>query len=970
MPNSKKVLLIGWDAADWKVINPLMDQGRMPNMLRMVENGTIGNMRTLFPPLSPMLWTSIATGKRPYKHGIYGFTEPNANGSGIQPITNVSRKCKAFWNILNQHNQNSIVVGWWPSHPAEPINGVMVSDYFGKAPKKPGDPWPLNERAVYPHDRLKELAEYRVHPMELTAEDILPFIPHGADIDQTNDSRVSNILKVTAECSTIHAAATHLLENDDWDFAAIYYDAIDHYSHAFMKYHPPQQSGVSDEDFRHYSNVVTMGYIFHDMMLGKLLDLADDDTTVILISDHGFHPDHLRPKHIPSEPAGPAFEHRDYGIFAAMGPNIKKDHIVHGANLLDITPTLLNIYNLPVGEDMDGMILSEIFEEPNENEFIESWENIDGDDGQHPPDFKIAPQESKEALEQLIALGYIERPADDSGVAIAYTQRELDYNLARSLIDAEMYGDALPIFQKLYNDFPLEFRFGVQLANCLRATNRTKDLMNLIDDMNARWRKASSIAKAKIKEVAVIARERRDHWRKLKELDEKNDDPTVPKLARVMPNGKPILFEENEAKTIRALRSISRGNPQTLDFLAATVASANGDHKSALKFLEKASKTRSRSPGFQFHLGNAYMEKGQAEDAQQAYLKGLELDELHPECVMGLSRCKLAMGETREAIDFSKQAIGLKYHFPVAHYFLGLATRAAGDFPGAIACLETALEQNPNFVEAHDELIQIYQSDHKNEKLASYHNDQIKKLTAAEAEYDENDAQIDFTPLPDEEFEKHLPKIMFESDNKEFIPCLSQPRAKDVDVDNRPEVVIVSGLPRSGTSMMMQMLVAGGLTAHTDNIRVPDESNPKGYYEVELVKQLRSKNDWLAECEGKVVKVVAPLVPFLPQNVKYKVIFMRRPIDKVLASQDQMLQRLGEKGAAIDNEQLAGVFGQQAQHAVTLLKLHENDVLRVAYSDVVDDPAKAAAIVNEFMGGELDENAMSKAVNPSLQRQK
>ena len=89
-----KVLLIGWDAADWKAIHPLLDQGLMPNLEKLINEGTMGNLATLNPPLSPMLWTSIATGKRPYKHGVLGFTEPRPDGSGIQPVLNTSRKCK------------------------------------------------------------------------------------------------------------------------------------------------------------------------------------------------------------------------------------------------------------------------------------------------------------------------------------------------------------------------------------------------------------------------------------------------------------------------------------------------------------------------------------------------------------------------------------------------------------------------------------------------------------------------------------------------------------------------------------------------------------------------------------------------------------------------------------------------------------------------------------------------------------
>jgi len=113
MPASSKVLLVGWDAADWKVIHPLMDAGKMPNVQRLVENGAMAQISTLHPPLSPMLWTSIATGKRPFKHGIHGFSEPTPDGYGVQPVSNLSRKSKALWNILSQNQLRSCVIGWW-----------------------------------------------------------------------------------------------------------------------------------------------------------------------------------------------------------------------------------------------------------------------------------------------------------------------------------------------------------------------------------------------------------------------------------------------------------------------------------------------------------------------------------------------------------------------------------------------------------------------------------------------------------------------------------------------------------------------------------------------------------------------------------------------------------------------------------------------------------------------------------------
>jgi len=114
--SNRKVLVIGWDAADWKVINALIEQDKMPHTAALIERGVMGNLTTLQPVLSPMLWTSIATGKWPFKHGILGFSEPTPDGAGIQPVSQLSRKTKAVWNILNQEGYRCNVIGWWPSH--------------------------------------------------------------------------------------------------------------------------------------------------------------------------------------------------------------------------------------------------------------------------------------------------------------------------------------------------------------------------------------------------------------------------------------------------------------------------------------------------------------------------------------------------------------------------------------------------------------------------------------------------------------------------------------------------------------------------------------------------------------------------------------------------------------------------------------------------------------------------------------
>ena len=183
--------------------------------------------------------------------------------------------------------------------------------------------------------------------------------------------------------ASIHAVATALMESEPWDFTAVYYDGIDHFSHAFMAYHPPKLPWIKEEDFALFKDVIQGAYRFHDMMLERLLELAGPETTVILCSDHGFESGSQRPRGMPREPAGPAVWHRQYGIFVMAGPGIKRDERIYGASLIDIAPTVLTLFALPIGEDMDGRPLLEAFEEAPAVKTIPSWEKVAGECGMH-----------------------------------------------------------------------------------------------------------------------------------------------------------------------------------------------------------------------------------------------------------------------------------------------------------------------------------------------------------------------------------------------------------------------------------------------------------------------------------------------------------------------------------------------------------------------------------------------------------
>jgi tetratricopeptide (TPR) repeat protein len=464
---AKRVLLIGWDAADWKLITPLLDAGQLPSLEGLIDRGVMGNLASLDPMLSPMLWTSIVTGKRADKHGILGFVEPDPGGGGLRPVSSTSRRTKALWNMLHQRGMRSGVVGWFASHPAEPVRGAVVTNLYQRATAPPDEPWPLPAGTVHPPALTSALAELRVHPAELEPGHILPFIPHAAEVDQENDPRLGACARILAECASVHAAATHIMEHEPWDLLAIYHDAIDHLGHAFMQYHPPRQPHVTEDDFRLYRDVVTGAYRFHDMMLGRMLELAPPDTAVILLSDHGFHSDHLRPRDTGRALAdGPAGWHRQHGVLVMAGPGIRGDERIYGAGLLDITPTALALLGLPVGDDMEGRVLTEAFTAPPEIDRIPSWDDVPGDAGMHPPERSEDAWEAREALRQLEELGYVDPVGDDERASETRAERDRRHNLARVHLDAGRHREAAALLDALVQEDPADVRSSLYLAQC------------------------------------------------------------------------------------------------------------------------------------------------------------------------------------------------------------------------------------------------------------------------------------------------------------------------------------------------------------------------------------------------------------------------------------------------------------------------------------------------------------------------
>ncbi|HSU53931.1 MAG TPA: alkaline phosphatase family protein [Candidatus Dormibacteraeota bacterium] len=967
-----RLLLIGWDAADWRVIRPLLEAGEMPNLATLMRQGLHGNLATIYPVLSPMLWTSIATGKRAYKHGIHGFAEPLPDRSGVRPISILSRKTKALWNILNQTGHRSIVVGWWPSHPAEPINGVMVSNHFHGPLAAPDASRPFPAGTIHPASLAETLADLRVSPMELSGEFIRPFVPEYEKVDQEKDKRLHALGKMIAETMSIHTVATELLATQRWDFAGVYYSAIDHFCHGFMRYHSPRLPWVPEEDFDLYKNVVAGAYRYHDAMLGAMLALTDQDTTVIVMSDHGFHPDHLRPRYIPAEPAGPAIEHRHFGVLCMKGPELKGNEQLFGASILDICPTVLTLFGLPPGKDMDGKVLSTAFRIPPVIKPLESWDSVAGDPGLHPAEMRLDSLASAEAFKQLVDLGYVAPPGKDLQETLDECTRELKYNLARAYRDGNRCTEAANLADELWTRWPKEHRFGILLIECLGALRQLDRRRAAIEELGRRIERYQAEAKT---ELAKREQEPRVPDRGCVEDQPQRAQPDNTPLDQHQPV-EPKPQQTRRDYEDRQLRELAIGRPLLLEWFLASQALLEKKPAEAKKYLQQLLDAEGVSEGMTQQVAGALAQLGELDAARELLEELLESDPEHAMAYTQLASIHLQARRFDEAIAAATESLSLLYFQPVLHALLGRALMETKRFAEAEQELLVAAAQSPRNLVAHELLGQLYREHLKRPADAFAHEGRALSLRNEinSPTFQRWDTSPHEHPVP--KGRPNLPSAR-ETNRPAPLPLSSSDGLRGRSLPPQFEIppaniiTIVSGLPRSGTSMMMQLLAAAGRPTLTDSQRAADPDNPLGYMEFQKVLDLGKDASWLPEARGKAVKIVAQLLPHLPSTEHYNVLFMERDLSEVLASQKAMLARKGRPGAKLTDDELLETYRQQlARIYRQLARRPEFRILSVNYDELLANPEAGVRQIALFLGEPFDEKAAARSVHPELRRQR
>lgn len=655
---AKKVLVIGWDAADWKLIDPLLALGVMPNLQRLIGRGVRGDITSLDPKLSPILWTSIATGKTADKHGILNFVEPDAESGTLRISSSTTRKTKALWNIATQNGLKSLVVNWYATHPAEPIRGINITNLFQEnAPANPDAAWPMPPDSVHPADLAPDIAPGRTHPRGLTPDAVLPLLPNLPKMNP-RDRRIEMAAKQLARCASVHTIATGLLEAEpDFDLAMVFYDTIDVMGHYFMQYHPPRMGHVSEADFADYRHVMNATYQFHDMMLGRLMELVGDETTIILLSDHGFHSDHLRPTAQPSmddeHAAMDATWHRPLGVIVAAGPGIRAGQTIYGANLLDITPTVLTLLGIPPGADMDGRVLVEAIAGPVSNDRVFGWDAIEGESGMHPPGKRQDPIAAAESIRQLVDLGYLANLPQNVQDQIGLVRRETEFNLGVVYMTTRRAAQALEIFDRLHAAHPDDPRFAGNRAHCLYEMGRAEEAC-----------------------AALMA---------LVEKYPGSSDARLMLASAMMASGR--MRESREL-----LEQIEREMPDRRDvsLMLAEVYLHQKMWADAKRVAEPLVATDPDDPRALHALGSAEMYLGNLERAADLCLSAIERRHFYPEAhyMLGVTLCW--MKDYPHAIQSLKAAISMQPGYLNAYRYLASIYRHLGDRANARANREQA----------------------------------------------------------------------------------------------------------------------------------------------------------------------------------------------------------------------------------------------------------------------------------------
>lgn len=624
----------------------------MPNFQRLVNEGVRARLKTITPVLSPIVWTSVATGVGPERHGIVDFLATSETTGKQIPVTSNMRRVKALWNILTDAGLSSGVVAWWATWPAEQVDGFIVSDrvayqLFGFQSQGEG----LRHR-TYPEALSLVIQPRIVSPSDVEPAEVGRFIA-GREAPGFEDS-AQRIRTNLASARTYLRVAIDLLTAYDPDFKAVYFEGTDTIAHNFMRFRPPEMPGVSPREVEAYGEVVDRYYEYQDGLLAPLLEMAGPETIVVICSDHGFKTGSNRPLTDPRiEQGGAADWHRKFGILLMTGPGLKRGVEMGDASVLDVAPTVLAMMGLPVAEDLEGRPLLEAFDPPLEPTWMATYET----DGPKQAAEALGSELDDAIIEKLEALGYVSQEGSNA----------LN-NTGITLMDRGRYVEATEMFLRALAQQP---GFVAARLNLGRAQMLTRDYDAALSTFHEVL--AADPAQPEVRNlIGNIYMDRGDNA--LAEKQFKASLERSPNDTNVL-NSLGLLYDKTgrDDLAIEQYRQVVDIDPDYAEGFnnIGLIHRENGQPRKAIEMFERAIQADPDFPGSYNNMGLAYQDLGLLEDAQSQFERGLEVDPNNAVILNNLGTVHLARGQLDVARDVFEKAVAADPDYPSAHNNLG-----------------------------------------------------------------------------------------------------------------------------------------------------------------------------------------------------------------------------------------------------------------------------------------------------------
>src|SRR5262245_58544023 len=395
-----RVLLVGLDGADMRIVDRLAGEGKLPTFARLKREGAWGPLRSVEPLLSPLVWTSVVTGRRPQDHGVFDFVQLTPGGEPT-PITSTRRRVPALWNLAGAYGRSSGFIGWYASYPAENVQGFLVSDRVAFHQVRSDR---ATQGATFPEALAADVRRELGEPTPDLAATKKRFLANpSAALSPDGLKRLEELAKIHATSELYRKLVPALAQRFSPDLLGVYFEAIDACGHLFMEDAPPRRPDVSAQDFEAFSSTVDRCYMYQDQVLGEILQVAGPSTVSIVVSDHGLKIGGERPRTSGRADVGMApLWHRLYGVVFVDGKGVKAGEI-SGATVLDVAPTVLALLDIPLSKELPGHPLKDAFQ-PGALASTRSVEKYAELPKRAPPP---AAEADAEAVRKLMALGYL-----------------------------------------------------------------------------------------------------------------------------------------------------------------------------------------------------------------------------------------------------------------------------------------------------------------------------------------------------------------------------------------------------------------------------------------------------------------------------------------------------------------------------------------------------------------------------------